>query len=107
MQTWKSNSDMVHQFSKSVDYEVYDCWKALELLRFCGRVIYNSANGRKGAHIESFTPIQGYGAFPLAGRLSADKKQAYKHAIESLAKYKFMMFGYHAAMWVHLNKIDG
>jgi len=26
-------------------------------------------------------------------------------AIDALARYKFMMFGYWAAMWVHLNRL--
>ena len=106
LRVWDSNSDMLHIFSLNHDVQVYECWKAFELLRFCGRVIYNNSNGRKGAHIESFTPIQGFGAFPMASRLQADKEIAYQKAIDSLAKYKFMMFGYHAAIWVHLNKLD-
>jgi len=28
-------------------------------------------------------------------------------AIESLARYKFAMFGYWAGIWVHLNRISG
>jgi hypothetical protein len=28
-------------------------------------------------------------------------------AIDSLARYKFQMFGYWAAIWVHLNRISG
>lgn len=28
-------------------------------------------------------------------------------AIDSLARYKFVMFGYWAAVWVHLNRISG
>ncbi len=31
--------------------------------------------------------------------------EAEQKAWESLSKYKFMMFGYWAAIWVHLNKI--
>ena len=30
-----------------------------------------------------------------------------KKAWESLARYKFQMFGYWAAIWVHLNRITG
>ena len=30
---------------------------------------------------------------------------AERRAWESLARYKFMMFGYWAAMWVHLNRV--
>ena len=33
--------------------------------------------------------------------------EAAHKAIESLAKYKFAMFGYWAGIWVHLNKISG
>jgi len=34
------------------------------------------------------------------------KCEAYESAIDSLARYKFMMFGYWAAIWVYLNQID-
>jgi hypothetical protein len=34
------------------------------------------------------------------------KAEAYETAIDSLARYKFMMFGYWAAIWVHLNQLD-
>ncbi len=34
------------------------------------------------------------------------KREARWKAFDSLAKYKFIMFGYHAAMWVTLNKLD-
>ena len=34
------------------------------------------------------------------------KKEAYENAIDSLSRYKFMMFGYWAAIWVHLNNLD-
>ena len=34
------------------------------------------------------------------------KNQAKIKALDSLAKYKFMMFGYHAALWVSLNRLD-
>jgi len=32
-------------------------------------------------------------------------QQQYVKAIRSLARYKFWMFGYHAANWVNLNKL--
>lgn len=38
--------------------------------------------------------------------LSEQKQEAYEHAIDSLARYKFMMFGYWAAIWIHLNQVD-
>ena len=34
------------------------------------------------------------------------KQEAYEKAIDSLARYKFMMFGYWAAIWIHLNQLD-
>lgn len=34
------------------------------------------------------------------------KTEARRKAFDSLAKYKFIMFGYHAALWVKLNNLD-
>lgn len=34
------------------------------------------------------------------------KQEAITKAFDSLARYKFMMFGYWAAIWVHLNHLD-
>lgn len=34
------------------------------------------------------------------------KQEAKEKAVDSLARYKFMMFGYYAAIWVYLNQID-
>lgn len=34
-----------------------------------------------------------------------EKTQAKIKALDSLAHYKFMMFGYHAALWVTLNRL--
>lgn len=33
--------------------------------------------------------------------------EAEQKAIDSLARYKFSMFGYWAGIWVHLNRISG
>ena len=38
--------------------------------------------------------------------LREHKAEAIERAIDSLARYKFMMFGYWAAVWIHLNQID-
>lgn len=35
------------------------------------------------------------------------KRQAKVKALDSLSRYKFIMFGYHAALWVTLNKLQG
>ena len=39
-------------------------------------------------------------------RIKEAKQEALENAIDSLARYKFMMFGYWAAIWVHLNQLD-
>lgn len=39
--------------------------------------------------------------------IKTHKAEAYDKAIDSLCRYKFMQFGYWAAIWVHLNQIDG
>ena len=39
--------------------------------------------------------------------LSLHKEEARRKAIDNLARYKFNNFGYWAAIWVHLNQIDG
>jgi len=38
-------------------------------------------------------------------RLIRDLREAEKKAVDALARYKFQMFGYWAAIWVHLNRI--
>jgi len=42
-----------------------------------------------------------------ADRLADEIDQAEVKAMDSLARYKFQMFGYWAGIWVHLNKIEG
>ncbi len=41
----------------------------------------------------------------IENELMADLAAAEAKAWESLAKYKFMMFGYWAAIWVHQNRV--
>jgi hypothetical protein len=40
-------------------------------------------------------------------KLDQEIQEAAAKAIDSLARYKFAMFGYWAGIWVHLNKIEG
>ena len=40
-------------------------------------------------------------------KLDIEIQEAADKAIDSLARYKFMQFGYWAAIWVHLNRIEG
>ena len=42
-----------------------------------------------------------------AKTLKAHREEAKTKAIDALSRYKFMMFGYHAAIWVRLNSIIG
>lgn len=37
--------------------------------------------------------------------LLAERDEARSKALESLARYKFQMFGYWAAIWVHANRM--
>lgn len=39
--------------------------------------------------------------------LAIERDEARDKAIDSLARYKFAMFGYWAGIWVHLNRIIG
>lgn len=43
----------------------------------------------------------------VAERLSAELAVAERKALQALAGYKFVMFGYHAAQWVLLNRVEG
>lgn len=38
-------------------------------------------------------------------RLQREMDEAELKALKSLARYKFQMFGYWAAIWVHLNRL--
>lgn len=44
---------------------------------------------------------------PQACDLGAEIQEAQAKALDSLARYKFAMFGYWAGIWVHLNRIEG
>lgn len=37
--------------------------------------------------------------------IERERELARRRAIESLSRYKFQMFGYWAAIWVHLNRL--
>lgn len=43
----------------------------------------------------------------IANRAFAMREEAEAKAIDSLARYKFEMFGYWAAIWVDVNRIIG
>lgn len=39
--------------------------------------------------------------------LELERDEARDKALDSLSRYKFMQFGYWAAIWVHLNRLIG
>ena len=41
----------------------------------------------------------------MTSDLVKERREAAFKALDSLSRYKFMMFGYWAAIWVHLNAI--
>jgi len=43
----------------------------------------------------------------IEDKLKAELTEAETKAWNALARYKFQMFGYWAAIWVHLNRIGG
>ena len=43
----------------------------------------------------------------MENRILQEMEEAREKAIDSLARYKFQMFGYWSAIWVHLNRISG
>ena len=43
----------------------------------------------------------------LDAGLDSEIRIAERKAFQALARYKFQMFGYWAAIWVHLNRISG
>jgi hypothetical protein len=47
------------------------------------------------------------GSPDLSLALMCEQAEAERRAWEALARYKFWMFGYWAAVWVHLNRLSG
>lgn len=43
----------------------------------------------------------------LQAELVRELDEAERKAWDSLARYKFQMFGYWAAIWVHINRLSG
>jgi hypothetical protein len=46
-------------------------------------------------------------AADIAARMRRELDEAERKALDSLGRYKFQMFGYWAAIWVHLNRLGG
>jgi len=43
----------------------------------------------------------------MEAKIAAELLEAETKAWDALARYKFQMFGYWAAIWVHLNRLEG
>lgn len=43
----------------------------------------------------------------IVEQINRGMAEAERRAIDALSRYKFQMFGYWAAIWVHLNEISG
>lgn len=43
----------------------------------------------------------------LEAEIESKKEEARVKAITNMARYKFMNFGYWAAVWIHLNRLSG
>lgn len=43
----------------------------------------------------------------IGDRIDAEIAEAESKAFDSLRRYKFLMFGYWAGVWVHLNRVSG
>lgn len=41
------------------------------------------------------------------GNFDYEIAKAERKALDSLSRYKFMQFGYWAAIWVHMSRMDG
>lgn len=37
--------------------------------------------------------------------MEGERREAAEKALDALGRYKFMMFGYWAAVWVHMNRL--
>lgn len=61
--------------------------------------------GRQAAMFAIVTKI-GEG-IELEEKLRQERDEAEQKAFDALSRYKFQMFGYWAAIWVHLNRLIG
>ena len=57
IQTWAKTHTVFLQASEELDEEIFNLWKAYELLRSMGRVALNCGNGMKGANVLDYTPL--------------------------------------------------
>ncbi len=57
IETWVKTLPVFVQASEELGEEIFNLWKAYELLRSMGRVALNCGNGKKGAHVVDYTPL--------------------------------------------------
>ena len=56
----ESSYKVIRQCSEEIHEQIYDLWKAYELLRIMGRLELNNPNGKRGFHVIDFTPLATY-----------------------------------------------
>lgn len=57
IKTWGKTYTVFLQASEELNEEIFDLWKAYELLRSMGRVELNCGNGKKGAYVVDYMPL--------------------------------------------------
>lgn len=53
----KNTYDVIKRCSEEIDEQIYDLWKAYDLLRIMGRIELNNPNGRRGFSVLDYTPL--------------------------------------------------
>ncbi len=55
--SWANTYLILREASSALDEEVFNLWKAFDLLLILGRIERISPNGRKGARVISYAPL--------------------------------------------------
>ena len=55
---WKNTYAVLRGAAEDLGEEVYNLWAAFDLLLILGRVERNSPNGREGARVVDWTPVE-------------------------------------------------
>lgn len=58
--TCEKSYNTIKQCSESINKQIYDLWKAFDLLRIMGRIELNNPNGKYGFRIIDYTPLSVY-----------------------------------------------
>jgi hypothetical protein len=58
--TCRSTYNTIKQCSEKINEQIYDLWRAFDLLKTMGRVELNSPNGKYGFYVIDYTPLSIY-----------------------------------------------